>query len=63
MSVTGISSDIQMTIVSQIETVAVLSGYFHFGKYHDQSFGFSELLTISKMEIVVQLLHNLQQLK
>jgi hypothetical protein len=54
-------------IVSQTETVAVLSGYFHFGNNHDlisfllELFGFSELLTISKMEIVVQLLQNLQQ--
>ena len=50
-----------------METVAVLSGYFHFGNNHDlisfllELFGFSELLTISKMEIVVQLLQNLQQ--
>ena len=56
-------------IVSQTETVAVLSGYFHFGNNHDlisfllELFGFSELLTISKMEIVEQLLQNLQQLK
>ena len=52
-----------------METVAVLSGYFHFGNNHDlisfllELFGFSELLTISKMEIVVQLLQNLQQLR
>ena len=52
-------------IVSQTETVAVLSGYFHFGNHHDwlELFGFSELLTISKMEIVEQLLQNLQQLR
>ena len=56
-------------IVSQTETVAVLSGYFHFGNNNDlisfllELFGFSELLTISKMEIVVQLLQNLQQLR
>ena len=56
-------------IVSQTETVIVLSGYFHFGNNHDlisfllELFGFSELLTISKMEIVVQLLQNLQQLR
>ena len=56
-------------IVSQTETVAVLSGYFHFENDHDlisfllELFGFSELLTISKMEIVVQLLQNLQQLR
>ena len=45
-------------IVSQTETIAVLSGYFHFENDHDlisfllELFGFSELLTISKMEIV-----------
>ena len=56
-------------IVSQTETVAVLSGYFHFGNNHDlisfllELFGFSELLTVSKMKIVWQLLQNLQQLK
>ena len=56
-------------IVSQTETVAVLSGYFHFGNNHDlisflpELFGFSELLTVSKMEIVGQLLQNLQQLR
>ena len=56
-------------IVSQTETVAVLSDYFHFGNNHDLIsfllglFGFSELLTISKMEIVVQLLQYLQQLR
>ena len=39
-----------------METVAVLSGYFHFGNNHDlisfllELFGFSELLTIFKME-------------
>lgn len=56
-------------IVSQTETVAVLRGYFHFGNHHDlisfllELFGFSELLTISKMEIVEQLLQKLQQLR
>ena len=56
-------------IVSQTETVAVLSGYFHFGNNHDlisfllELFGFSELLTVHKMKKVGQLLQNLQQLK
>ncbi len=56
-------------IVSQTETVAVLSGYFHFENDHDlisfllELFVFSELLTISKMEIVEQLLQYLQQLR
>ena len=56
-------------IVSQTETVAVLSGYFHFGNNHDlisfllELYGFSELLTISILETVGQLLQNLQQLR
>ena len=56
-------------IVSQTETVAVLSGYFHFGNNHDlisfllELFGISELLTVYKMKKVGQLLQNLQQLR
>ena len=41
-----------------METVAVLSGYFHFENDHYlisfllELFGYSELLTVSKMKIV-----------
>lgn len=30
-----------------------LGGYFHFGNYHHQLFGISELLTVPKMEIAL----------
>jgi len=34
MAVTKVFSVILDKTISEIETVAVLSGYFHFGKYH-----------------------------